>query len=1017
MGAVLALLLSSSARPEPSLGADPNAALAADRLAAERGGSPDDYSLVYERAYRVPESGEELWAGKLVDRRTGQLHIVYRDTAGAVDGPRLMAAHRSAALTGLDAFGRKADPALLQAVQAAGAAGSAKALPVAVWLEVDLDDVAAAVAKDHPGVSWIGPRPVSGDIGLLRQVRGEVWEERRRRIAAAAAGLADRLAQLDGRIGYVSTSAPLVFVDIPAGAVADLAASQQIASIGLEQTWDASMSSAGPTIEANWTSGSADQGTGVRVAVVEYHNVRNTGDLAGRVAASWSASGSLAYTGSGSFDHPTWVAGAIAAQNATYLGVAPGAVIVSAGTGGYTPSLTYDRRVIAAADWAVSPSGGNADIVNTSLVQDTTTGSEEARRFFDAIAYQDGRLPISAAGNYVNFNSWQVGSPGTGYNVLTVGGIDDRGTASRSDDRVWYVPGSNGSNWLDQPAAAWNPHGDYNKPNLVAPAVGVRTANGLAASGTSVATPMVAGVAAQLLASEPVLAAWPEGARAVLMAAAVHRVRMPNGTYNTDHEGAGMASALWTARVGSAGDGPYGGYRVGSMSRGATTIQEIYVQPGDRLRVALAWNSHAVAPSGGSWSDPLSSDLDLRVTLPGGAVAGSFTFDNANEFVELSVSVAGTARIEVLPTRMDGSSEPFGLAWAKIGDRTVPKASLAFPLADEPWAAPSVQPELAFSEPVSGVGTGTLALQVAGSGVDVPASVQYVPSTRRAFIRPQVPLAPGEYVVVVRDGIADAAANPVPRSSWPFSVVPEVADVDQSYPSGRWARFVTGTHIGYRLDAGGNVVGSKAYRLSHDSSAVVDRRARLAGLPGIWFHVASGIWEGYWMRESPAMHLGGLIAGDQYASNQVMRVMAGTHVGYRYDTSGKVLGTRSYTLGRASSALVGERSIINGAWHLRVVSGLWDGYWLKEDPGVFLPGPMELHDLASRSVLFRAGTYTGLSYTDRANVRGQRTYALGRNSSAPAVAWAIVNGRGAFHISRGVWAGYWVPESSGVHVP
>ena len=427
----------------------------------------------------------------------------------------------------------------------------------------------------------------------------------------AAADLADAVASLGGRVAYASTSAPLVFVDLPAPAVAALARRGDVQSLGLERRWDTAMSTAGRAVQANWTSGSADRGRGIRVAVVEYHNVRRGGDLDGRVVRSHSTTGRLAYTGGGTFDHPTWVAGAIAGRGGSYVGVAPGASIVTSGTGGYIVSLTYDRRVIAAADWAIAPSGGDADIVNTSLVQDTATGSEEARRYFDSMVDQDGRLSISAAGNYVNFNSWHIGSPGTGYNVLTVGGVNDRGTAGRRDDRIWYVPGSNGSNWFDRPSDAWNRHGDYNKPNLVAPAVGVRTANGLAASGTSVATPIVAGVAAQLLANEPILTAWPEGARAVLMAGAIHRVRMPNGTRNVDHEGVGMTSAYWTNLIARRGDNQFGGYRIGSMLRDETIEQPISVRAGDRLRVALAWNSHTRGAHNLSKTDVLRSDLDL----------------------------------------------------------------------------------------------------------------------------------------------------------------------------------------------------------------------------------------------------------------------------------------------------------------------------------------------------------------------------------------------------------------------
>ena len=51
------------------------------------------------------------------------------------------------------------------------------------------------------------------------------------------------------------------------------------------------MSSAGPTVGANWTSGAGDQGNGIRVAVVEYQNVRNTGDMSGQVVRSHSTTG------------------------------------------------------------------------------------------------------------------------------------------------------------------------------------------------------------------------------------------------------------------------------------------------------------------------------------------------------------------------------------------------------------------------------------------------------------------------------------------------------------------------------------------------------------------------------------------------------------------------------------------------------------------------------------------------------------------------------------------------------
>jgi hypothetical protein len=644
-----------------------NLEAAAQFLAQRRGGAPTDFALVHEVSARAP-GGEMLWAGKLVDRRSGRVSLVYRDVNGNTGGPELLRGLGRAAQARLTAVERKAGASLRRAVADQVASGDNALLPVAIWLTADVDVAERAVIDRHPEVSWLGGRPLTNELDVVRALRGELWLARRDAYAAAGAALKRRIEGLGGRVAYASTSAPLLFVDLPARAVVPLAERADVESLGLEGTWQPAMSVAGPTIDANWTSGGGDRGTGIRVAVVEYHNVRRSGDLGGKVVKSHSTSGSLAYTGRSTFDHPTWVAGAIAGQSASYRGVAPGASIVSSGTGGYRASLAYDRRIIAAADWAIGPARGDADIVNTSLVQDTATGAEEARRYFDSIVDQDGRLAISAAGNYVNFNGWQIGSPGTGYNVLTVGGVDDRGTARRGDDRLWYVPGSNGSNWFDRPSDRWNTHGDYNKPNLVAPAVRVRTANGLAATGTSVATPIVSGVAAQLLANEPQLVAWPEAARAVLMAGAIRRVPMPNGSRNIDHEGVGMTSAYWTNLIASAGDNQFGGYRLGSLQSGDEPQQQISVRAGDRLRVALAWNSHTSGSSNLSKTDVLRADLDLRVTAPDGSDLGSYTIDNSYEFVEFEMTTAGVARLDVLQTRFDGSSETYGLAWAKVRD-------------------------------------------------------------------------------------------------------------------------------------------------------------------------------------------------------------------------------------------------------------------------------------------------------------------------------------------------------------
>ncbi len=644
----VAILLLVGLLPAPTaLAADPVTAARQD-LSRRLGGSPNDYQLLAEAGITA-EAG--MWAAKFIDVRTGAIHSSYRRSDGTTGSVALLEEARSAALAALPVLDRKADAPLVAAVRTRP---SAELLRVAIWLDVDVTAAEAAVEAAHPEVEWLAGRPIPTSIEQARSLRAELWEARQAVYAAAAEAVEAHVTALGGTVAYVSTSAPLVFLDLPSGGVAGLAERAEVLSLGLEQTWSTFMASAGVTVGANWTSGNGDQGNGVRVAVVEYANASNGGDLAGQVVERFSTNGNIV-----THIHPTWVAGAIASKSVTWRGVAPGADVVSAGTGNSSPGLSTDRAVIAATDWAVSPSGGDADIVNTSFGQDTSTGAEEGRRYFDSVGWEDNRLVVSSSGNFSTFGNWNVVSPGTGYNVLTVGGVNDRNSGGTGDDVLWF--GSDGASYRDPDGTAWNPHGDFNKPNLSAPAVSVRTANGTIGDGTSISSPIVAGIGAQLLARSPSLATWPEAARAVLMAGANRRTPLPGGGFSRDHEGVGTASARWSNRV--LDNGLWGGWTFGSMSEGQTLTRDIEVVKGQSVRVAVAWSSHTSGSSNLGKTDVLRADLDLVVRQPNGSTTGSFSFDNSYEAVDVVASGTGTMRIEVRHERFDASSEPYGLAW------------------------------------------------------------------------------------------------------------------------------------------------------------------------------------------------------------------------------------------------------------------------------------------------------------------------------------------------------------------
>lgn len=1017
LGSVLALSLLLPAMPAAAV--EPNEAAGARVLAARNGGAAADYVLLHETEASTAD-GTTLWTGKYADRRSGDVHVVQRDGGGpVVAGEQQHADRVGATEQSLTALERKGDAELRAAVAAANArgvaAGATSEVPVGVWLDVDVSAAEAAVIARHPEVQWVADRPVVEDLETARAIRGELFEARTSVYVAAANQLASEIGPLGGKVAYASTATPIAYVDLPASRAESLAALPSVASLGLERSWAPMMSTAGPTVDGNWTSGTGDSGSGIRVAVIEYDNVRNSGDLAGRVVASHSTSGTLAYSSGSEFDHPSWVAGAIAGGGA-YPGSAPGSRIVSASTGGGSAGLVRDRAVIAATDWAVSPSGGDADVINLSLIQDTSTGSEEARRYFDSVVAEDLRVVVAASGNFSALGTWRVGSPGTGWNVLTVGGTDDRNTVSRVDDRIWYVPGSNGSSYLDPPSTVWNAHGDFNKPNLSAPAVGVRTSNGLAASGTSVATPIVSGLAAQLISRAPILTSWPETVRSLLIAGAVHRTRMPDGSYNADHEGAGSASGLWANRILNAGDGVHGGYRHGGMT--GTFAQPISVLGGQRVRVALTWNSRTSGSSNIGKTDTLASDLDLRIRLPNGAVYGSYTFDNSYETVDVVTPVAGTATIEVIGTRVASGGERYSLAWSKIGgDGTPPIVTGRAPESGEPWAAPSTDITATFSEPVTGIVAGSVFVTPAGGGSAIPSSLTYRASARRVVLAPSTPLTPGSYRVTITNGVRDHAGNASAGASWTFSVVASAPAWQTALPGSTRVKLSSGSHTGVQFDVNGDVVGTKTVSLSKASGANVDRRGLIAGQPGRWLRVTNGIWAGYWVRESDRAHIGGSVEQASLAASTRLAFAAGSHTGYRFGAGGAITDRKTATLSAPSGAEAGVRAVINGSWYLSVTNGIWAGYWVRETSRSYLPGARDHHDLGGATARFASGTYGGYRFNAAGAVVGARTASLGSPSSAPVVSWAIVNGVPRFLIGAGVWSGYWVGESTSVAVP
>ena len=244
---------------------------------------------------------------------------------------------------------------------------------------------------------------------------------------------------------------------------------------------------------AAWRQGLT--GAGTTVAVVDTGIDAEHPDLVGKTiaAADFSGEGDVA----DHHGHGTHVASIIggtgAASGGRYKGVAPDAKLVVAKV--FDASGEGDTaQVMAGIDWAVAQ---GAKIVNLSLGAGVSDGFDPLSRQLDTLSAQNGTLFVVAAGN-AGPGDRTVTTPGSATSALTVGALD------RDNTLAWFS--SRGPRLRD--AAV--------KPEISAPGVGIAAARAAGtslgspvddsytrASGTSMATPHVAGAAAILLQQHP----------------------------------------------------------------------------------------------------------------------------------------------------------------------------------------------------------------------------------------------------------------------------------------------------------------------------------------------------------------------------------------------------------------------------------------------------------------------------------------------------------------------------------
>ncbi|MFC7380764.1 S8 family serine peptidase [Sphaerisporangium rhizosphaerae] len=243
---------------------------------------------------------------------------------------------------------------------------------------------------------------------------------------------------------------------------------------------------------AAWAAGGT--GAGVRVAVLDTGVDATHPDLAGRVAASKSFIPGQEVTdrnGHGTHTSST-VAGTGAASGGKERGVAPGADLLIGKVLDDNNSGPISS-VIAGMEWATRTE--HAKVVSMSLgVSGWHTQDDPLSQALNRLSAETGALFVVAAGND-GPGAYSVASPGTADAALTVGAVD-------------------GSDHLaDFSSAGPRLNDDALKPDLTAPGVDVLAARSQymewgegyyrTDSGTSMATPHVAGAAVLLAQKHP----------------------------------------------------------------------------------------------------------------------------------------------------------------------------------------------------------------------------------------------------------------------------------------------------------------------------------------------------------------------------------------------------------------------------------------------------------------------------------------------------------------------------------
>lgn len=437
-------------------------------------------------------------------------------------------------------------------------------------------------------------------------------------------------------------------------------------------------------------------GDGVGICVIDTGIDPNHEQLAGRVVGwrDWVNGQASPYDDHGHGTHVSSIAagdGTGSAVAGQYGGVARAASLIGAKVLDSSGSGS-DADVAAAVEWCAGRS--DVQVISMSLGSPSGDGSDVGSQMANAAAAA-GKVVVVAAGNSGDAPG-TITSPGVATDVITVGAASDETTVAGGldTDVGLYLAGFSGRGPTANPAARL-------KPDVTAPGVSVVAAKAnaptsyVAYSGTSMATPFVAGVVALGLEAAP-------GSSPAAIKSALQTTARDAGAAGADNEwGHGLVDArAFLAALGgaAAGASAWPAHQVVEGSVGAAATRDVAIEvrtAGRPLAVTLQTTNGAATcalPVGDAcWGGyEWAPDLDAYLVNPTGTVVAvsrcmlEASNDNCaapGRFESLSIASAAAGTWTLRVESFSGSGTFRADVFGGLDGSSLPEPPLAAPSA------------------------------------------------------------------------------------------------------------------------------------------------------------------------------------------------------------------------------------------------------------------------------------------------------------------------------------------------